>query len=73
MISQGQGGLLVGTTKNAILFGSMDFELQPLVQVCVHIDFSSATSGEWRNIVRKLAKFSYRNLTTMMIKNNAKI
>lgn len=45
MISQGQGGLLVGTTKNAILFGSMDFELQPLVQVCVHIDFSSATSG----------------------------
>ena len=45
MISQGQGGLLVGTTKNAILCGSMDFELQPLVQVCVYIDSSSATSG----------------------------
>lgn len=32
MISQGQGGILIGTTKNAILYGSMDFDLQTLVQ-----------------------------------------
>ncbi|CAG2253432.1 unnamed protein product [Mytilus edulis] len=37
MISKGQGGpTLIGTTKNAILCGSLDLELQPLVQG--HID-----------------------------------
>jgi hypothetical protein len=72
MLSQGKGNMvLVGTTKNCILQGTIDFKFSPIVQVHTHLYHTILMHYSHNGLITiNDAKSSNKPVTTLYNNNN---
>ena len=74
MLSQGKGNIiLVGTTRNQILQGTIDLEFSPIIQVIIHVtSLSSLLSNRFHEELEFVLNFLGSRRRTLGFGNASK-